>query len=84
MNGADDSVGDGADGLAGSRGVQGCAVDLYGLVRTVAKRVGRVDLALFQYRPAACTALNTVVRRARGHIARQAARLATRVGAPAS
>jgi transcriptional regulator with XRE-family HTH domain len=28
------------------RGVQCCAVDLYGLLRTVAKRVGRVDLSL--------------------------------------
>lgn len=28
------------------RQVRGCAVDLYGLLRTVAKRVGRVDLSL--------------------------------------
>lgn len=28
------------------RQVHGCAVDLYGLLRTVAKRVGRVDLSL--------------------------------------
>lgn len=34
------------DGLANNRQVRRCAVDLYGLVRTVAKRVGRVDLAL--------------------------------------
>jgi transcriptional regulator with XRE-family HTH domain len=36
-NGADPAV---------RREVQRCAADLYGLVRTVAKRVGRVDLAL--------------------------------------
>jgi len=34
------------DGPASSRRVQRCALDLYGLVRTVAKRVGRIDLAL--------------------------------------
>ena len=28
------------------RHMQGCAVDLYGLLRTVAKRVGRIDLSL--------------------------------------
>jgi transcriptional regulator with XRE-family HTH domain len=32
--------------LEASRGVARCAADLYGLVRTVAKRVGRVDLAM--------------------------------------
>lgn len=35
-----------ADGMMPSQQAQRCAVDLYGLVRTVAKRVGRVDLAL--------------------------------------
>jgi len=35
-----------AGGQAANREAQQCAVDLYGLVRTVAKRVGRVDLAL--------------------------------------
>jgi transcriptional regulator with XRE-family HTH domain len=35
---------EGADDAA--RAAQRCAADLYGLVRTVAKRVGRVDLAL--------------------------------------
>lgn len=34
-----------SDGVA-RRAVQGCAADLYGLLRTVAKRLGRVDLAL--------------------------------------
>jgi transcriptional regulator with XRE-family HTH domain len=34
------------DDPATGRQVQRCAADLYGLVRTVAKRVGRVDLAL--------------------------------------
>jgi transcriptional regulator with XRE-family HTH domain len=35
-----------SDDLTASHSVQRCAADLYGLVRTVAKRVGRVDLAL--------------------------------------
>jgi hypothetical protein len=35
-----------------------------------------------RYRPAARAALNTVVQRARGQVARQAAGLATRMGVP--
>ncbi|OLF17305.1 hypothetical protein BU204_11840 [Actinophytocola xanthii] len=35
-----------ADHATGEQAAQACAVDLYGLVRTFAKRVGRVDLAL--------------------------------------
>ncbi|GAA4669466.1 helix-turn-helix transcriptional regulator [Amycolatopsis dongchuanensis] len=32
--------------LAGRRAAHGCAADLYGLLRTVTKRIGRVDLSL--------------------------------------
>lgn len=35
-----------ADNASRRRAVQGCAADLYGLLRTVTKRIGRVDLSL--------------------------------------